>query len=106
MNSVFFHIEITDFGYSSLKRSIKRDSRSKIMIEKSIEKLSSDPLSGKRLKSELSGFRSLKTDDRKFRIIYSYDLISDEIIIHAVGNRNKIYDDFIRVFNSARFFQN
>ncbi len=48
------------------------------------------------LRHDLSGL--YKRTLGKFRIIYSYDEIPDNIVIHLVGTRDIIYKDAIKKF--------
>jgi mRNA-degrading endonuclease RelE of RelBE toxin-antitoxin system len=46
------------------------------------------------LRHDLSGF--FKRRKGRYRIIYSYDDISDEMIVHLAGTRDAIYQDAIQ----------
>jgi len=60
-----------------------RGNASKGMLNKAIEKIMGDPLSGKPLSYELAGKRSLRISH--FRIIYAYEKNTGTITLHSAG---------------------
>ncbi len=68
----------------------------KPIIKRSIERLSEDPLLGKALEKDLSGFRSLRT--RRFRILYKVDDETRAVLIYYVGLRKDVYELFKEYF--------
>ncbi len=67
-----------------------RDNASKEMLNKAIEKIIDEPLSGKPLRYELAGKRSLRISH--FRVIYAYKKNTGTITLHSVGHRKNIYE--------------
>lgn len=68
-------------------------------IKSSLQIILSTPHSGKALKDELGGLRSFRVSS--FRIIYK---VSDakEIEIVAIGSRNKIYEETLKLIEKGR----
>jgi mRNA-degrading endonuclease RelE of RelBE toxin-antitoxin system len=58
-------------------------------VKKKIESLKSDPLSGKNLKGEFEGLKSLRA--WPLRIIYIFDSKKDIIKIVAIDYRGQVY---------------
>ena len=63
-------------------------------IRSSLKMILTNPHEGKALKDELKGFRSLRVS--RFRIIYRIAL-RKEIEIIAIGPRDRIYEDTLRI---------
>ncbi|OGG14799.1 hypothetical protein A2773_06895 [Candidatus Gottesmanbacteria bacterium RIFCSPHIGHO2_01_FULL_39_10] len=61
-------------------------SEKKKVIRK-LELLANDPLTGKQLKGELAGFRSLRV--WPYRIIY--EISKDEITVYSIAHRQGVY---------------
>jgi len=57
-----------------------------------LKELALNPLIGKELQAELSGFWTLKF--LRYRIIYKTDLEQKIIVVWAIGNRRDIYETF------------
>ncbi len=67
-------------------------------VRDAIRGLASDPLRGRPLTLELTGFRSLRVS--RYRIIY---WVQDRVIeIHLVGPRKDIYEVFRQFLDQAR----
>lgn len=64
----------------------------KKLIRIAIENLSNEPYSGKPLKEELEGFRSLKLN--RYRIIYYLNETEKRIELLFAGHRSNIYQEF------------
>lgn len=64
----------------------------KPIINAGIQKLKENPLQGKALEKELSGYYSLRS--KRFRVIYSIDHQSHIVQVHYVGHRKDIYKLF------------
>ncbi|HWP90747.1 MAG TPA: type II toxin-antitoxin system RelE/ParE family toxin [Thermodesulfobacteriota bacterium] len=77
---------------SHLHPEIKRKVRT------ALSKIIKDPLSGKGLRGELQGMRSLRVS--KFRIIYRP--VPDIIEVIAIGPRRTIYEETLRLIRKER----
>jgi len=64
----------------------------KSIIRSRLDSLQQNPLRGKRLERELSGYRSLRA--KRFRIIYKVNESDRTIEIHHVGHRKDVYELF------------
>lgn len=64
-------------------------------IRSSLQMILSDPNSGKALRDELTGLRSFRVS--RFRIIYRISS-GKEIEIVAIGPRERIYEETLRLF--------
>ena len=73
----------------AIKQLKKISPNDKIKAKKKIETIKSDPLSGKPLKGELTGLRSLKA--WPLRIIYVFDLKHQIVKIVTVNYRGNVY---------------
>jgi mRNA interferase RelE/StbE len=62
----------------------------KSVIRARIDRLRTDPLAGKRLERELSGYLSLRAG--RYRIIYRLDEDAGVVEIHSIGHRRNIYE--------------
>jgi len=82
-----FSIRFTEEGKESLHR-IHIDNQKKIKV--SLKKFSKDVKSKKKLLGRLYGFYSLVVG--KYRVIYTLE--EDVILVHYVGHRSDVYDDF------------
>lgn len=60
-------------------------------MTKKIEKLLSDPFTGKPLQHQLSNYRSIRVRG-KYRLIYKLNENEKEIILAAFGHRKTVYD--------------
>ncbi len=89
-------IKITD-KFDKQFSKIDRASQRRISLE--LEKLTSNRYAGEKLVRDLKGYYSLHCDD--FRVIYHVD-DSDEVILLAVGHRNRIYANVHRCVQIAR----
>ena len=68
----------------------------KSRVQAALKSILQDPHSGKALKDELNGLRSLRI--RRFRIVYR--ISSDKIIeIIAIGPRKNIYEETFRLIS-------
>ena len=63
-------------------------------LKEKIKALSKFPESGERL--SVSNFWRLRIGD--YRVIYEIDKKEKQVIILFIGHRNKVYDDFSRIF--------
>ena len=79
---------------TSLIRSLHPHLKRK--IKASLQTIVSDPHAGKALKEELTGLRSFRAG--RLRVIYRI-LEKKEIEIVAVGPRDRIYEETLRVIN-------
>ena len=68
-------------------------------VKASLQIVLTDPLSGKALKDELIGLRSFRVS--KFRIIYRINK-KKQIEIVAIGPRERIYEETLRLINKGR----
>lgn len=64
----------------------------KATIRTGISDILKDPLLGRELQLELSGFRSLRV--RRYRIIYRINEEQSYVEIHYVGPRRDVYESF------------
>ena len=71
-------------------------------IKSSLQMILTEPDSGKALKDELAGLRSLRVG--RFRIIYK-SFPERHIEIVAIGPRNKIYEETYRLLKKNRTCQ-
>ena len=81
------------------KQFSKIDRASQKRISSELEKLTNDRYAGMKLVRELKGYYSLHCDD--FRVIYQVDDKADEVILVAVGHRNRIYANVQRCVQIA-----
>jgi mRNA-degrading endonuclease RelE of RelBE toxin-antitoxin system len=77
------------YAPSVIKKLKKINSADKNKIRKKIESLKENPLSGKLLKGELTGLRSLKA--WPLRIIYIFSSKTKTISIVAIDYRGSVY---------------
>ncbi len=86
------------FHKKAKKEFDKMDNSIKILILKQLKKLSTHPDSGKSLGNkygiDLTGYRKIYVDNKKFRIVYK--IIEEKIEIFVIGigirDKNKIYE--------------
>lgn len=64
----------------------------KPVVKSGLQKLKSNPYTGKELQRELSGYYSLKT--RRLRIIYKINENDKVLEVRSVGHRKDIYELF------------
>lgn len=64
----------------------------KAVVRAGIKEIVEDPLTGRELQFELSGFRSFRIS--RYRIIYRIDEANSRIEIHYVGPRRDVYESF------------
>ena len=69
----------------------------KIQIRAGLKMVLESPYSGKPLKDELEGLRSLRV--KRFRIIYQLDTANKEILILVIGPRKTIYEETYRLIS-------
>lgn len=62
----------------------------KSIVRSRIDKIRSEPHTGKQLVRELAGYRSLRAS--RFRIIYKVNEENETVEIHFVGHRKDIYE--------------
>lgn len=67
-------------------------------VKQAIESLRDDPHTGKPLRFELEGFRSLRR--AKYRVIYRVHEEERVVEIHYFGGRRNVYDLFHRLLGS------
>ncbi len=65
-------------------------------VKASLMSILEDPRSGKLLKGELEGLRSVRVS--RFRIVYRF-IGKKQITIIAVGPRERVYEETIRLIN-------
>lgn len=65
-------------------------------VKASLMSILDDPRSGKLLKGELEGLRSVRVS--RFRIVYRF-IGKKQIAIIAVGPRERVYEETIRLIN-------
>lgn len=81
-----YRIEITQTALRFLEKI--KDKRIKIQIADKIESLANEPEKrGKPLTHQLAGYRSLRTVDGRFRIIYRVEKRKVVVVIAAIGTR-------------------
>jgi mRNA-degrading endonuclease RelE of RelBE toxin-antitoxin system len=80
------------YSETSRKQIAKLYPDIKPVMRSRLDRLKKEPLAGKRLERELSGYRSLRA--RRFRIIYKVNDENKSIEIHYVGHRRDIYELF------------
>jgi mRNA interferase RelE/StbE len=80
------------YSETSRKQIAKLHPDIKPVMRSRLDRLKKEPLAGKRLERELSGYRSLRA--RRFRIIYKVNDENKSIEIHYVGHRRDIYELF------------
>ncbi len=76
------------------EKKVKEFRKDKELVEelaKKIEKLLSDPFTGKPLQHHLSNYRSVRVRG-KYRLIYKINENDKEIILVAFGHRKSVYD--------------
>lgn len=62
------------------------------VIKSSIEEIAENPLIGKFLERELSGYISLRVN--RYRVIYKFNESDEVIEVHFVGRRRDVYELF------------
>ena len=77
------------YSKTSLKQLKKLPKEKQIAVLKKIEKLKSNPMSGKKLKGPLKGFMSLKS--WPYRIIYQYFNSEKVMKINVIQHRQNVY---------------
>ena len=63
-------------------------------IESKMHEVAREPKIGKELSRDFEGYNVVRLDEYSFRIVYSYD--DRRVIVHAIGHRNRIYEDMSR----------
>ena len=63
-------------------------------IESKVREIAAEPKIGKELSRDFEGYNSVRLDEYSFRIVYFYD--DQRVIVHAIGHRNRIYEDMSR----------
>lgn len=96
------NVEISSFAKNMLKKIVRRDKKTKEILESMINQVKSNPTSGKQLERELIGLRSFASENKEYRIIYFYNSNEDYILIHGAGFRKNIYDQLIKVLRIKR----
>lgn len=78
--------------YSTASKNLiaKLHSDLKPIIRSRLDSLQKNPLLGKKLARELSGYRSLRAN--RFRIIYKVNENEGTVEIHYVGHRKDVYE--------------
>lgn len=99
-----FSVRITDFGQRGLGKIIRENPKMKAEINGIMKKLGHSPDMGKDLTSDLYGFKTIESKDRKYRIVYCLKH-KNEVIVHAVGHRNRVYDNLARFLNRTMPYQ-
>jgi mRNA-degrading endonuclease RelE of RelBE toxin-antitoxin system len=80
------------YSETSRKQIKKLHSYLKPIVKAKIERISANPLIGKLLEKELSGYLSLRA--KRYRIIYKVKEDTKTIEIHYIGHRRDIYEIF------------
>jgi mRNA-degrading endonuclease RelE of RelBE toxin-antitoxin system len=70
----------------------------KPLIKRAIESLQTEPYSGKELKLELAGYRSLRS--RRYRVIYRLREQARVVEIHYFGPRANVYERFLQLLRT------
>ncbi len=94
-----FTVEITDFALKGLKKIARRNSGIRDEVDRIMKRISRDPEIGQELTSDLFGMRAMKSADGKYRIVYKLESARHGVVVHAVGGRNRVYDDLARMLN-------
>lgn len=85
-------LEISSYAKNMLKKNIRRDKKTKEVLESMINHVKIYPKSGKQLERELVGLRSYASEDKTYRIVYFYNANENYILIHGAGFRKNIYE--------------
>ncbi len=96
MNPAVYRLRIPD-EVARLIRSLHPHLKKK--LKASLQTILSDPRTGKALKEELAGLRSLRVS--RFRIIYRMRG-AKQIEIVAVGPRERIYEETFKLLKKER----
>lgn len=72
----------------------------KAAIRAGVKEILEDPLTGRELQFELSGFRSFRIS--RYRIIYRINEAESCIEIHYVGPRRDVYESFRGLLSGRR----
>ena len=80
------------YSKTSRKQIIKLHPQIKAFVKSKIQKLPDNPIYGKWLEKELSGYLSMRA--KRFRVIYKIRDNNQTIEIHYVGHRKDIYELF------------
>ncbi len=96
MNPAFYRLRIPD-EVARLIRSLHPHLKKK--LKASLQALLSNPHSGKALKEELAGLRSLRVS--RFRVIYRMRG-TKQIEIVAVGPRERIYEETFKLIKKEQ----
>lgn len=73
----------------------------KSSIKKVIQDLRNNPLHGKCLQDELTGFRSAR--HQRWRIIYSVNVDEKKVIIHLIDRRLTVYETLKTIIPPLKF---
>lgn len=91
-----FSVRITDFGMKGLKKMVRRNQQLGHEIDMLMEKLAQNPEIGIEMTSDLYGLRTVSSEDREFRIVYSVEHSVRQVTVHAIGNRRTVYEHLAR----------
>ena len=88
--STLYTVIFSKLAQEQFDEIISADRRLGAQISKAIDRLASNPESGKLLMGEWKGYRRFRSGD--YRVIYRIDGSRLIILILAIGNRKDIYD--------------